>query len=179
LKPQDGADFVAQLAQFSVVSGINDLKSSFSNFSTSMSGYQGLQAANLVGRSVSIDSDRGILSSGGSLEGKLTLDEPSTQVTVDILTKSGQKLRTMNLGYQPAGEIPFSWDGKLDDGVTVAPPGTYVVKAQALQSTGGQLALQSSIATPVNAVTLGGADGVEVDLGTLGKHGLKDILEVL
>lgn len=179
LKPQDGADFVAQLAQFSVVSGINDLKDSFSGFSTSMGDYKGLQAANLVGRSVVINSDQGVLGESGSLSGKLTLDSSSSQVTVDILNKAGQKIRSINLGFQAPGEVPFTWDGRLDDGVTVAPQGTYTVKAQALQDGGGQLALTPQIETPVDSVTLGGTNGIEVDLGALGKRPLKDILEVL
>jgi flagellar basal-body rod modification protein FlgD len=179
LKPQDGSEFVAQLAQFSVVTGINDLKDSFSGFSNSMGDYKGLQAANLVGRNVLITSDQGVLKEGESLNGSVTLDASSSQVTVDILNKAGQKIRTINLGYKPAGEVPFSWDGKLDDGVSVAKPGTYTVKVQALQGTGGQMALQPNIEAPVESVTLGGSNGVEVDLGALGKHSLKDILEVL
>lgn len=179
LKPQDGSEFVAQLAQFSVVEGINDMKSSFSDFSSSYSDSQSLQMANLVGRSVLVASDRGILNDSGSIRGKLSLDEASAKVTVSIYDQTGQEIRAIDLGAQSPGELEFSWDGRLEDGITVAPQGVYTVKARALQNGGGNVALQPKIETPVESVILGGSNGVQVDLGVLGKHGLKDILEVL
>lgn len=180
LKPQDGSEFVAQLAQFSVVEGINDMKSSFSDFSSAYSDTQSLQMANnLVGRSVLVESDKGILDDSGSIRGKLSLGQASDQVTVVIYDKSGKEIRTLDLKAQPQGETEFSWDGRLDDGVTMAPKGVYTIKARALQNGGGNLALQPKVETPVESVVLGGSNGVQVDLGVLGKHGLKDILEIL
>ena len=179
LKPQDGADFVAQLAQFSVVSGVNDLKDSFTNFSTSMGDYKGLQAAGLVGRSVLINSDKGYLSDSGALQGQVTLDSASPQVNVHIVNSAGQTLRTINLGSQASGEVQFAWDGMLDDGMSRAENGLYTVKVNALQATGGEMALTPRIEAPVDSVTLGGSNGIEVDLGKLGKRPLAEILEVL
>ncbi|NJD07060.1 MAG: flagellar hook assembly protein FlgD [Methylococcaceae bacterium] len=179
LNPQDGKDFVAQLAQFSVVEGIESMKSAFSDFSSSSAQGQGLQMANLVGKNVLVAADRGVLDSSGSVRGKLNLADPSDRVTVDIYDESGKAIRSIDLGAQPAGEVEFTWDGKLDDGITVAPKGVYGIKAKALQNGGGQLALQPQVEAPVESVVMGGANGVQVDLGVLGKHGLKDILEVL
>jgi len=180
LKPQDGSEFVAQLAQFSVVEGINAMKKSFGDFSTSYNDSQSLQMANgLVGRNVLVASDKGVLGGSGSIRGKLSLDEPSDKVTVSIYDKAGLEIRSIDLGANPVGEVEFTWDGRLDDGITVAPKGEYTIKARALKNGGGNVALQPKVETPVESVILGGSNGVQVDLGVLGKHGLKDILEVL
>ena len=179
MNPQDGKDFVAQLAQFSVVEGINNMKDSFANFSSASSHTQSLQAANLVGKSVLVASDKGILDDSGSIRGKLNLQDASSRVTVGIYDEGGQLIRTVDLKAQPAGEVPFTWDGRLEDGITVAPRGVYGIKASALQNGGGQLALQPEVESPVESVIMGGSNGLQVDLGVLGKHGLRDILEVL
>ena len=49
LSPQDNGAFVAQLAQFSSLEGINTLNDSVNNISSNFSSSQALQASSLVG----------------------------------------------------------------------------------------------------------------------------------
>lgn len=178
LNPQDGAEFVSQLAQFSMVSGIQSLQDRFDSFSSSMTENQALQASQLVGKDVLVASSQGILGPSGGLAGELDLPADSSQVMLRVTGPGGRTMRTLELGEQAGGTVAFNWDGLLDDGVQRASPGIYTVKAEALIE-GKTQALETNIQIPVESVTLGGSQGIEVDLGVLGRRGLKDIREIL
>jgi len=180
LKPQEGAEFLSQLAQFSTVSGIQYLQRSFSSFATSMNEEQALQAANLVGKNVLIPSSQGILGAdeGEGIKGEVTLPAGASNVTVRILGINGAQLRSLDLEPQTAGQVPFVWDGKLDDDISYAKPGVYKIQAEAIVD-GKTAALDCQVRTPVESVKLRGAQGIELDLGVLGRHSLGDIQEIL
>ena len=58
-KPMDNSEFLSQMAQFSMVNGIEGLNTSFSSVSESILGSQGLQAATLLDRQALVDSPWG------------------------------------------------------------------------------------------------------------------------
>jgi flagellar basal-body rod modification protein FlgD len=178
LKPQEGAEFLSQLAQFSTVSGIQQLQDSFAEFSVTMNEEQALQAANLVDKKVLIPSREGVLGADGSIEGELSVPASATHVTVRVFGANGAQLRSIDLGAQSEGQVPFTWDGLLDDGINHANPGIYTIKAEAIID-GKTTALDTQVRAPVESVKLGGGKGIEVDLGVLGRHALKDVWEIL
>ena len=57
----DNTEFVAQLAQFSTSTGVQELNESFSGLSSSLMSSQMLQATDLVDRQVSTESNVGFL----------------------------------------------------------------------------------------------------------------------
>ncbi len=93
-----------------------------------MNSDQALQAANLVGRTVLVPGDEGLLAAGGSLNGKVVIPDNASSVAVDILDSNGGLVKQINLGAQSPGQAGFSWDGLDSDG-TVANPGTYKIRA--------------------------------------------------
>jgi len=167
MKPMESGDFLGQIAQFSTVTGIEDLQTSFSEFASSVSNDQALQAANLVGRRVSVPLQTGALTAGGTIDGELTLPASSPDVSIHITDQVGQIVRTIPLGTQPAGPVVFSWDGKQADG-TMAPAGLYNVNAQA-RIDGQNFELDTHISADVDSVTLGGlGKPLELNLAGLG-----------
>lgn len=178
LKPLESGDFLGQIAQFSTVSGIQDLQKSFTDFSGSLSSDQALQAANLVGRSVLVPSDEAILAAGGAMEGEVTVPLAASSVKVNILNTNGERIRTLDLGAQPPGQAAFVWDGALEDG-SLADPGAYRVEAVA--DTGGEsLGLQTQVRAEVESVTLGGlSGGLKVNLTGLGGVRFNEVLAIL
>ncbi len=129
-EPMDSKDFVAQLAQFSTVAGIEKLSTSFSELSQTLSQNQTLQAATLVGNDVLVPADTTEISEGQTVSGAVNLSASAGNVTVDVCDKSGEVVSSLDLGSQSAGLKDFEWDGKLDDG-TAAPAGTYQFKINA------------------------------------------------
>ncbi len=153
LKPMDNGNFLGQMAQFSTVSGIQDLQKSFKDFSGAISSGQSLQAATLVGHVVAAPSDQGLLAAGGTLSGSAVLPDSASEVMMKIINpESGDVVRTVNLGAQAKGDLRFSWDG-LTDNQEWANPGVYQVKLEA--KIGKQTtALQTFMNTKVESVSL-------------------------
>ncbi len=178
LKPQDSSEFLSQLAQFTMVTGIQDLQKNFTDFASSMNENQALQASSLVGKKALVASDTAVLGASGGISGKLELPANASQVSLRVVGANGAAVRTIDLGARSQGTLAFDWDGLADDQTTPANPGTYTLKAEAVID-GESVALSPRVLAPVQSVTLGGAQGVEVELGGIGRRRLADILEVM
>lgn len=152
-KPMENGDFLAQLAQFSTVNGIDSLNSSFSGLASSIRGEQALQAANLVGRKVMAVTDTGYLADGGSINGVVELESSASTVQIDIVDDSGALLRTIDLGQQPAGLARFSWDGRDASGDLVD-AGHYRINARVVRGSEVE-STATAIESQIESVTLG------------------------
>jgi len=177
-KPMDSENFLAQIAQFSMVSGIGNLQKSFDTLSQSLVSNQALQATNLVGRQVLAPSGVATLDANGGLKGSVDLPSASSQVTVSIQDASGQTIRRLELGSQTAGSVPFQWNGMKDDG-TFAAPGRYLVTAEAVTSDGQTQAVDTLAASTVNSVTLNKDGGLMLDLNGVGPVDFSQVREIL
>ncbi|APZ42985.1 flagellar hook assembly protein FlgD [Acidihalobacter ferrooxydans] len=162
--PLKSQNFLAQLAQFSAVSGIQNLQTTVSGLAGSLSKTQTLQAAGLVGRNVLVSASQADLPSQGSLNGAVDVTTPAKDVVVGIYNASGQLVRQLDLGMQSAGLASFSWDGKNAQGGS-APAGTYTLRAEGVVN-GKNEALGTLTDAPVNSVTLDQKNaGVTLGLG--------------
>lgn len=179
LKPMENGDFLAQMAQFGTVSGIQDLQKSFSEFSASISSDQALQAASLVGRQIIAPGNEALLAAGGEVEGVLEMPSGSTIVNVKIIdSATGEVVRNLDMGSQSAGSVPFMWDGIGDDGL-FADPGIYRVQAEAVIG-GENIALGTQINSMVESVTMGNSQhGLLINLAGLGSIEFNKINQIL
>lgn len=179
MKPMENGEFLGQMAQFSTVSGIQDLQASFKDFAASISSDQALQAASLVGRYVSAPSGQALLSAGGEVSGDYELPDSSSSVTLKIINpQTGETVRDLSLGAQSAGTNAFVWDGLDNDGL-LANPGVYTVQAEA-QIDGTNTALSTNIKSKVQSVTMGsGSGGLQVNLTGLGAVKFNQIKQIL
>jgi flagellar basal-body rod modification protein FlgD len=176
-EPMENGDFLAQMAQFSTVEGIGDLNTSFADFSSSISSGQALQAASLVGKSVMVPSDEGVMSLTEPLSGEAVLTDGTDNLRVSFLDSNGTKVKTIELGRQDAGNIGFQWDGLLDDG-TYVDPGVYKISAEA-NIAGANTALQTNVSAEVDSVSLGKKnEGVTLALSGLGQVSLNDVKKI-
>lgn len=169
LSPQDNGAFVAQLAQFSSLEGINTLNDSVNAISANYSSSQALQASSLVGRSVITKTDKAMVDTTKSMTGSVAVTAATGNVTVKITDKDGNAIRTIDMGAQSAGKADFIWDGKNDKGETV-PAGTYTFKASYKNDKGDVVALDTSLPATVTSVTLG-QNGGEMMLNLAGGLG--------
>lgn len=179
LKPMENGEFLGQMAQFSTVSGIQDLQTSFKDFASTISSDQALQAASLVGRYVSAPSQEALLAAGGSVNGDFELPSSSSNVTLKILdAKSNKLIREIDLDSQPAGPVSFTWDG-LDSSGQMVNPGVYRLQAQALID-GTNTALPTNVNAQVKSVTMGnGNTGLQVNLNGLGSVKFNQLKQIL
>ena len=121
LKHMENNQFLNPLAQFCAINGITDLKTAFDRFSTSLQSNHALLASTMVGRLALVAGDMVNLNAGSGAQGAVDLAASTGNLLVSISDASGQVLRTINLGSQPAGIVHFVWDGLTEAGRTAAP----------------------------------------------------------
>ena len=152
-EPMDNGEFLGQLAQFSTVSGIESLNSSFASLSGSIQDEQALQAANLVGRTVLAVSDIAYLPDSDPVRGAVELDSAASNVQIDITDASGELVQRLNLGEQPPGILRFSWDGIDSDGER-ADSEHYQISARVVRGNNVESAA-TLIEADIESITLG------------------------
>ncbi len=152
-EPMDNGEFLGQLAQFSTVSGIGELNTSFSGLSTSMLDNQALQAAGMVGRTVMAVTDAGYLGESGSVNGAIELLTSAGNVQLDIEDEAGALVKTINLGEQEAGIVDFAWDGTDSSGERVD-TGLYTLSARVVRGNEVENAA-TVIEAEIESITLG------------------------
>jgi len=176
LKPQDNGEFIAQMAQFSSVESLSRLETSFSELANAMSSNQALQASTLVGKQVLVPADVAYVTDQGTVSGIAGVTSPISQGTITITDSSGQTIRTISLGQQSGPEVNWSWDGNDEAGNHVN-AGIYNV------SFTGKINDETSqfptlISAQVDSVSLGGINGVVLNLEGLGPVNLSDVSRI-
>jgi flagellar basal-body rod modification protein FlgD len=112
LEPQDNGQFIAELAQFSTVEGIQSMSEGFEDLAVSYKSSQALQASALVGGAVTIDGNtESSLRYGELVFGMADIPAATDGLTLQITNDTGQVVENIPLGYQPNGELTFKWDG--------------------------------------------------------------------
>jgi flagellar basal-body rod modification protein FlgD len=178
LKPMENGDFLGQIAQFSTVSGIQDLQDTFKDLSSSMVSNQALQASSLVGRTVLMPGDSGVFAGEGSvLSGIVDLPNGADDLVVRISDPSGQLISESSLGSQRAGQVQFAWDGQHQDG-RMMPPGLY--KVTAVAKVGGQeVGSETLVDYQVESVSLNkDQNGIGLNLYGVGPRDFADVREI-
>lgn len=135
LEPVDSTQFIAQLAQLSQVEQAVQQNSQLETLTNQISGLLNLGGTDLLGRSVTVQSNLAILENG-TTDTSFEVGAGATDVTARIIDPQGRLVRTLS-GYsgQPGVEIPLGWDGKDDLGNAML-AGRYVVQVTAKDANG-------------------------------------------
>lgn len=197
LEPQANAEFVAQLAQFSQVEGIQNMSEGFESLSSSYKSSQALQASSLVGGAVTIDGQQESLLSPGELVFGMT-DVPSgaNGMMLQITNSEGEMIESVPLGNQPAGELNFKWDGAnlevngemadidydkfpTDEEGNVIPHEAGMYRFNVMGNVDGeQQSLGTHTSARVDSVTLGQDNDLQLNLAGGGKITMADVKQI-
>jgi len=175
LKPMENSEFLGQLAQFSTVQGIGDLNTSVNGFASALSSDQVLRGAQLVGHEVLVPSAKLALENSGNVTGVVAAPSAGT-VNFDITDANGQKVKTISVQADKAGEVAFEWDGTDANGNRMA-AGSYSIAATHTDSSGANSTLSTYVQAPVESVTVG-SDGLYLNLKGLGTAPIDYVLRV-
>jgi flagellar basal-body rod modification protein FlgD len=149
--PADNGAFLAQMAQLSMVSGINKLGTSFDSVAGSLSSTQAMQAVSMVGHQVLTDSNIATLEEGKSVQGQLSVPDATAGLNIQVRDSAGSLVKTIpSAGFQP-GLVGFGWDGTNERG-EAQPAGDYSITATALVN-GKQQAVPLQLYNTVQSVT--------------------------
>ena len=178
LSPQENGEFIAQLAQFSTVEGIETLNTSMESLVTGYQSSQALQASSLVGRTVIVPADQAIVNTAEGIKGQLALPSASDNVYVNVTDAAGSVVTRLNLGSQPSGMHNFVWDGKDSSG-NLMPSGRYKFDAQA-SIEGANKQLATLLPANVDSVSLGNGKGggMMLNVAGLGSISLSNIVSI-
>jgi flagellar basal-body rod modification protein FlgD len=150
-KPVDATQYVSQLAQFSTVSGIQEMKQSLTSLSEALRSSQVLGGSTLVGHDVVADASAATLRATGDVRGTVEIPQGTANAALFVTDATGQVVRRVMLPTTP-GAQDFTWDGLDEKGDRVA-AGDY--KLQAIANVGGTAEqLTTSLISKVESVTI-------------------------
>lgn len=182
LSPQGNTEFIAQMAQFSMVEGIQNLNQTTDTLVNSFKSSQALQASALVGRKVQVEGAAAVVKEGQGMEGALSVPPGSREMLAQILDDKGKVVKQLDLSaYQSSdgsfagGKVPFEWDGTDTEGQPVA-AGTYYISANAAVA-GVPTDLNTHVNVNVDSVTMGATGQISLNLSGYGTVSLAEVKE--
>ena len=108
--PMDNGDFIAQMAQFSTVTGIQEVNSSIGKLVEEFDQARIATASNLLGHSVLVPGTVGRPDEDGELHGVLDLPEATFMTKLTYFdADTNEELHSEDLGPLAAGLVGFSW----------------------------------------------------------------------
>jgi flagellar basal-body rod modification protein FlgD len=176
LNPMDNAQVTSQMAQLSTVTGIDNLNTTLNALSSSLTSNssQSMQAAGMIGHGVLVPGKGIDLASGTGL-GAFQLPQAVDNAKVSIYSSTGALVRSIDLGAQPAGIAKWQWDGKDNNGATMA-DGSYTFAVNATQ--GGNSVVPTNLQFGVvNSVTQD-ASGVSLSVGQLSGIAMSQVAQI-
>ena len=164
--PMDNGDFIAQMAQFSTVTGIQEINNSIGKLVEEFDQARIATASNLLGHSVLVPGDTGLPDEDGQLHGVLDLPDRTLMTELSYLdAETGEVLHSEDMGPLAAGLVGFSWlnipQSILDEGKRI--------KIRAMIDTGeGPEQLSPSIYSKVVSASVGAGEEKQVLLNVEG-----------
>ena len=107
--PVDNADFIAQMAQFSTVTGITSMDETMKTVGEQISDMRIASATQMMGHSVLVPGKYARPDKEGVVSGVVDLPETATNLNIIFESSDGQVLHQDTLGLQKAGLVGFEW----------------------------------------------------------------------
>jgi len=174
--PVDNSQMIAQMAQFSQLSGITEMNSTLKAMAAKLGGTSSSDAMSYVGKTVLVPGDTAYGLTTGGLSGAVELGGDATGVKVSIEDANGNLLKTIDLGAQAQGKVEFNWDGKTAAGDD-AGSGPFRISAIA-NADGKSVTTQTLVWAPVTSVSLPASGTPVVNAAGVGAVSLSDIREI-
>jgi flagellar basal-body rod modification protein FlgD len=158
--PMDNGDFIAQMAQFSTVTGIQDMNASLGKLVEEFDQARIATASNLLGHSVLVPGNIGRPDDEGELHGVLDLPEATISTQLNYVdADTNNLLFTEDLGPKASGLVGFKWSDIPEEILA----SNKRIKIEALIDTGnGPEQLSPSIYSKVISASVGTGETKQV-----------------
>ena len=172
--PQSNDQMIAQMAQFSTVTGITQLNSTMTGIQSTIADNRIATAANFVGKTVLVPGNVALADDAGAISGAVDLPSDATGLTVQITKENGELVKSIDLGANSSGLVGFEWDGRDAAGNKIGDT-RYHVKAT-MTAAGKQAAAATDVFAPITQATVGTSTAdQDFTVSGLGKVKLADI----
>jgi flagellar basal-body rod modification protein FlgD len=156
LSPQDPAEFLGQLAQLTQVEQSYNTTTALNKLLAAQNNNLASSAVSLIGGTITATGNQANFDGTNAATMKYSMPASTTSTTLTVTNSSGNVIRTVNLGDQPAGAGAYQWDG-CDGQGNLLSSGAYTFSLSGTDVNGGR-----QVAT---TYTTGLADSVTFDNG--------------
>ncbi len=126
--PMDTEKILTQTSQLATLESSDNTKKALEKLSTSLGNAQQFSTISAIGKTADLGSDAISLDKGKNSTFEIYFPATIDHGTVDIKDSSGEVVKTLDVGTNPAGIYKFTWDGKNRAGDN-ASGGVYHVSA--------------------------------------------------
>ena len=123
--PMENGDFIAQMAQFSTVTGITEMSNNMKALNDKIDGFRIATAAQFLGHSVLVPGNVVRPNQNKDINGVIDLPQATTKLQVFFQKENGEILNQLDLGGQGRGLVGFSWE-KLPDEIVNSNDPIYI-----------------------------------------------------
>jgi len=113
--PVDNADFIAQMAQFSTVTGITSMDETMKSVSEQLSEMRIASTTQMMGHSVLVPGKYARPDKEGVVSGLVDLPDTAANLSIIFESSDGEVLHQDALGLQKSGLVGFEWRDLPDD----------------------------------------------------------------
>lgn len=146
LKPMDGTDFAAQLAQFSSLEQLKNLNTTLETQSVNQMTLGYAQSVNMIGKEAVSNSGNTITANGQTTEFNYSLAKDAQIVTISIMDKDGKVVKSWDEPARTAGMNSATWD------CSGVEKGVYTYQITAIDSSGAPVTAETMTTGVVTAV---------------------------
>jgi flagellar basal-body rod modification protein FlgD len=175
LNPQDGTQFITQLAQLTQVEQAYNTNTNLQGMLNQGGNSMSMAAVSLIGKQIEAAGSQVNLQSGTPSAVNFSLAQPANQVTVSVLDAGGAVVKTLSGGAKGAGAGSVAWDGTNNAGAALA-SGVYSFSVTATDAGGNSVASTPIVKGKVDGVDMSGAAPV-LSIGSV-KLNLTDVTSV-
>jgi len=175
LNPQDGTQFIAQLAQLTQVEQAYNTNTNLQSMLNQAANSATMAAVTLIGKQVEAPGSQVDLQPGSAATINFALERSADEVTVSVLDSNGAVVKTLSAGAQEAGTGNVAWDGTDNAGARLA-AGAYTISVAAKDAGGNSVSSIGLVKGRVDGIDMSGATPV-LSIGAI-KLNLTDITSV-
>ena len=107
--PMENGEFIAQMAQFSTVTGITEMGQTLKGLSDKLNEFRIATASDLLGNSVLVPGNLVRPNKEGEIHGIIDLPSASSETSVSFFDSSGELVHSAELGAHGRGLVGFEW----------------------------------------------------------------------
>ncbi|MDZ7641951.1 MAG: flagellar hook assembly protein FlgD [Desulfurivibrio sp.] len=176
MKPMDSHEMAAQLAQFSNMEATMKMSDNMEKLLDYQKSQNNLQLLGLIGENIETEGNELSMVDGAADKTSYVLEEPAASSVVYIYGPGGQLARSMDMGYQEAGEHTLAWDGQDNNG-ELAPDGPYTYKVEALTPEGQEVGVERRASGKVTGLDFNTGQAT-ITVNDHAQKGVGDIIRV-
>jgi flagellar basal-body rod modification protein FlgD len=113
--PMENGDFIAQMAQFSTVTGITEMSTEMKALNEKVDGFRISTASQYLGHSVLVPGNVVRPNGSNDINGVIDLPNATTKLQVFFQKENGEIINQLDLGSQNRGLVGFSWENMPEE----------------------------------------------------------------